>query len=114
MFTIDSEYLWLYNHRMRAVSLFGEKRLVTNRNEKDFAVVEIKIWKVPKSEYYQEGRKFSLFLVYLGEVVIGIDNHKPKGPNLHLGNKKVPYDFKDEETLLVDFWDLVRKAGFEP
>lgn len=99
---------------MRAVLRFKEKRLVSNRNEKDFAVVEIKIWKVPKSEHYVEGRKFSLFLVYVGEVVFGIDNHKPKGPHLHLGNKEVPYDYKDEGTLLSDFWDLVRKAGFEP
>jgi hypothetical protein len=50
----------------------------------------------------------------LGEVVIGIDNHKPKGPHLHLGNKELPYTYQDEEILLIDFWDLVRKAGFEP
>lgn len=54
------------------------------------AVVEIKIWDVPKSKDYPSGRKFSLFLVAEGEVVVGFDNHKPKGPHLHLGNRELP------------------------
>ena len=45
---------------------------------------------------------------------MGIDNHKPKGPHLHLGDQEVAYDYRGDERLLNDFWDLVRKAGFEP
>lgn len=77
------------------------------------AVAELKLWSVPRSKDYPEGRKFSLFLVANGEVLVGIDNHKPKGPHLHLGEQEVPYLFRGEEELLSDFWDLARKAGFE-
>ena len=68
----------------------------------------------PRSEQYPVGRKFSLFLVAQGEVLVGIDNHKPKGPHVHLGNEERPFPYTDDDHLLKDFWELVRKAGFEP
>ena len=76
--------------------------------------MELKVWEVPRSEKYPAGRKFSLFLVAQGEVLVGVDNHKPKGPHLHLGSREMPFHYTDAEHLLRDFWDLVRKAGFEP
>ncbi|HLB59203.1 MAG TPA: DUF6516 family protein [Bdellovibrionota bacterium] len=98
---------------MKAVPLFKEKRIVINRKTGEEGVAELKVWRIPTSTVYPQGRKFSLFLVMGGAVVIGFDNHKPKGPHFHLGNMEVPYQFKGEEKLLKDFWDLVRKAGFE-
>ncbi len=99
---------------MRAEPVFREKRLLFNRRTGQAAVAELKVWKVPKSDHYPEGRKFSVFLVSSGQPLVGIDNHPPKGPHLHLGTREVPYQYRDEASLLADFWDLVRKAGFEP
>jgi len=76
--------------------------------------VELKVWEVPRSAEYPVGRKFSLFLVAQGKVLIGVDNHKPKGPHLHLGAEQRPFHYMDEGQLLKAFWKLVRKAGFEP
>ena len=99
---------------MKAEPLFHEKRLLLNRTTGGAAVAELKIWSVPRSKDYPQGRKFSLFLVCSGEVLVGLDNHKPKGPHLHLGDRELPYLFRGTESLLADFWDLARKAGFEP
>lgn len=98
---------------MKATILFHEKRLLRNPRTGDAAVAELKVWSVPHSRDYSQGRKFSLFLVAGGDVVLGIDNHKPKGPHLHLGNRELPYLYRDDASLLRDFWDLARKAGFE-
>lgn len=99
---------------MKAAILFREKRIVINRITGDAAFVEIKVWNVPKSAHYPTGRKFSLFLVSGGKVLVGIDNHKPKGPHLHLGDQEVPFEYISDEKLLADFWVFVRKAGYEP
>lgn len=77
-------------------------------------IVELKVWEVPKSDEYPNQRKFSLFLAAQGQVLIGIDNHKPKGPHLHIGDEERPFHYRDDDQLLEDFWELVRKAGFEP
>ena len=84
-----------------------------NSSTGEIAIAELKVWKVPKSQHYEIGKKFSLFLVLRGRVIVGIDNHKPKGPHLHLGGEEVAYRYLDDDQLLKDFWDLVRKAGFE-
>lgn len=98
---------------MKAEALFREKRVIFNRKTKEVAVAEIKIWKVPKSVQYPGGVKFSLFLVSEGKVIMGVDNHKPKGPHLHLGEREFPFEYSTPEKLLADFWDLARKAGYE-
>lgn len=67
---------------------------------------------MPKSKTYKHGVKYSLFLVVHGEVIVGMDNHHPKGPHLHLGDQELPYSFHGIPGLLKDFWDFVRKAGF--
>jgi hypothetical protein len=112
--TLTAAFIWLYDHIVRAEPIFREKRMLLNRATGDVAVAELKIWNVPRSRDYPRGRKFSLFLVAGGGVVVGIDNHKPKGPHLHLGSRELPYLFRDEASLVADFWDLARKAGFEP
>ena len=99
---------------MKARLVFHEKRLVWSPSLNSAGVVELKVWEVPRSQKYPVGRKFSLFLVTQGEVLVGVDNHKPKGPHLHLGPAEFPFHYTDDEQLLKDFWDLVRKAGFEP
>jgi len=49
-----------------------------------------------------------------GEPILGFDNHSPKGPHLHIGKEEVSYAYTTDEKLLADFWELSRKAGFEP
>lgn len=99
---------------MKAILLFHEKRILENAKTGDLAIAELKVWQIPKSPHYPAGRKFSLFLVAVGKVLIGIDNHKPKGPHLHFGSEEVAYDYTNDDQLLSDFWDMTRKAGFEP
>ena len=98
---------------MKAEPIFREKRILAHRATGDMAIAELKIWRVPRSAAYPRGIKFSLFLVSGGHVLIGIDNHKPKGPHLHLGDQEVAYEFRDEHGLIADFWDLASKAGFD-
>ncbi len=98
---------------MRAKQLFHEKRILAHRETDEVAVAEIRIWRVPRSERYPIGIKYSLFLVAGGRTIVGFDNHSPKGPHLHLGKSEVPYSFTTEEKLLADFWELARKEGFE-
>lgn len=98
---------------MSAIPILKEKRVLWNPRIEKFAVAELKIWKIPKSKDYPNGIKYSLFLVSEGSVIIGFDNHKPKGPHLHLGDKELPYEYKGEVLLVNDFWRFARKAGFE-
>ncbi len=99
---------------MKADSIHSEKRLVENPHTGEIGIAEMKVWSIPRSVDYPKGRKFSLFLVVDGKVVIGIDNHRPKGPHLHLGERQSSYEYASDDKLLEDFWELVRKAGFEP
>lgn len=98
---------------MKAQPIFREKRILKNQKTGKLAVVELKVWNVPRSKNCPQGRKYSLFLVFEGRVLVGMDNHKPKGPHLHLGNEETPYNYSSDAQLLKDFWDFVRKAGFE-
>lgn len=99
---------------MKAEPFLREKRILTHRGTGELAIAELKIWKIPRSKDYPGGVKFSLFLVCNGAVLVGIDNHKPKGPHLHMSGQELPYLFQTEVELIEDFWDLARKAGFEP
>ena len=99
---------------MKARLVFHEKRLVWSASRRAAGVAELKVWEIPRSETYPDGRKFSLFLVAQGEVLVGIDNHRLKGPHVHRGPEEVPFPYTDDEQLLNEFWRLVRKAGFEP
>lgn len=99
--------------RMKAKLVFQEKRFVHHTASGAAGIVEIRVLEVPKSKDYPHGRKFSLFLTVNGEIIVGIDNHKPKGPHLHLGDQELPYLYRTNSKLIADFWDFVRKAGFE-
>lgn len=61
-----------------------------------------------KSKRYPEGVKYGLILTdsKTGKKVL-MDNHHPKGPHIHLGDRELPYDYVDEEKLIKDFKELV-------
>jgi hypothetical protein len=97
---------------VKATLLFHEKRLVEGGGS--IGVAALEVWEVPRSTHFPTGRKFRLFFVVDGVVLVGFDNHKPKGPHLHIGSREVPYAFTNVEQLVDDFWNLVRKAGYSP
>jgi hypothetical protein len=42
-----------------------------------------------------------------------MDNHKPKGPHLHVDKREEPYSFTTVEDLIEDFWRLAAKRGYQ-
>jgi len=99
---------------VKAKIRFHRKLTLARGTTLEVAVAELKVFDVPKSIHYPEGLKFSMFLVLRdsGEVLVGFDNHKPKGPHLHIDGREIPYEFVGVEPLVEEFWRLVRKEGF--
>ena len=66
-------------------------------------IVEMKIWDVRGNIRYPDNYKYSLFAVYGDEILIGYDNHHPKGRHRHTDNKEESYNFTTLENLKNDF-----------
>ena len=66
-------------------------------------VVEIKIWDVSNDARYPNCYKYSLFAVHRGEILVGYDNHHPKGGHRHMDDKEEEYHFTTLENLKNDF-----------
>ncbi|MBN1115022.1 MAG: hypothetical protein JXA66_06745 [Oligoflexia bacterium] len=97
---------------MKAGLIFREKKLLHNLVDDQLAIAEIRIWRVPKGRHYPDGIKYSLYLVQSGKILVGFDNHFPKGHHLHIGDVQVDYVFISYKKLLDDFWKLVKERGF--
>jgi hypothetical protein len=99
---------------MKATLRFSSKLTLLNGETSDVAIAELKVWDVPKSDHYPEGLKYRLFLVAKesGLVIVGFDNHKPKGPHLHYRGEERDYTFRGVERLIEDFWRWVEREGF--
>ena len=91
----------------RAVKVMHEKI----RTAED-VVVELKVWRIPKSTNYPEGVKYSFFATHSGKVLVGYDNHKPKGHHRHFAGEEEPYDFDGFDKLRHDF-ETDLKAALE-
>ena len=65
-------------------------------------MIELKVWELPVSEKYPNGIKYSLFCVNVEDsrVVVGFDNHHPKGHHLHIDDEEQHYFYVDEEKLI--------------
>ena len=87
---------------------FSEKRI-----ELDGSLVEMKIWEVPRSEKNPQGVRYSLFWVKEEKTIVGYDNHYPKGPHRHYGDKQEPYEFTTIEKLIEDFLEDQRRIRHE-
>ncbi len=100
--------------RTKASLLYHSKIQLLHRNSEEIAIAELKIWSVPASVHYPEGKKYSLYLVWKenGVVIFGFDNHKPKGPHLHRNSQEEPYEYLGDSELIDEFWFLAKKEGF--
>lgn len=99
---------------MKAVLIFHEKLTSAHPTEYSLVVCEIKIWEINGSHQYPGNLKYSLFCVdkRSGKILVGYDNHFPKGHHKHINQGEINYDFVDLATLLSDFWKDIRKLGF--
>ena len=82
----------------RAVKVLHEKIRTA-----EGVIVEFKVWSIPKSKNYPEGVKYSFFAVRSGKVLVGYDNHSPKGHHRHFDDEESAYDFGGFDKLRDDF-----------
>jgi hypothetical protein len=85
---------------IKATLLLREKLLLPGND----AVMEIVIWQLPRMLPGSRHRfKYRLALVVSGECVVRYDNETGKDDHKHIGEREVPYEFADLDTLLRDF-----------
>lgn len=83
----------------KATPIYYFKEVVQKRY-----ILEQTIHAVPLDNRYPDGVKYSLvFWDIKTDDKVLMDNHHPKGPHIHLGEKEMPYEYTDDETLLTDF-----------
>ncbi|MEW6418922.1 MAG: DUF6516 family protein [Nitrospirota bacterium] len=87
---------------MEAELLLHDKQVLPGGN-----VVEIKIWKVPKSKDKPHGYKYSLVYIEKSQRIIGYDNAEGKGDHMHYREEERPYKFKSIRSLIEDFYKAV-------
>ena len=74
----------------------------------DRFVMELAIHDVGPSKAYPDGIKYGLICKDLksGHFVL-MDNHHPKGPHIHIGDREISYEFVSDQKLIEDFEALV-------
>lgn len=88
---------------MKAELLLHERHQVKTK-----ALVELKVWRVPRSvKGSRHQYKYSLAYVVSGECVLRYDNEAGKGDHKHIGLAESDYRFTTPEQLLTDFWSDV-------
>ena len=97
---------------MKAIEFFRQKIVLNHDDKKRFAIFEIVIWKIPVNKDYPEGIKYRAWVSENGETLFGFDNHKPKGPHLHIGETEVGYVFRGMDALRADIGAMIKKEGF--
>jgi hypothetical protein len=73
-------------------------------------IVEFTVWQVTRSAQYPEAFKYSFFAVRNGVVMVGYDNHPPKGHHRHFGGTEEAYEFAGVDKLRADFSSDLEKA----
>ncbi|PWU22475.1 MAG: hypothetical protein C5B49_00550 [Bdellovibrio sp.] len=90
---------------MKAHLRYYTKNKIHNRY-----VMEVSIYEIERSPNYPDGIKYGLICKDLktGEYVL-LDNHHPKGPHVHINDREFPYEYVNDDRLIVDFETLVLK-----
>ena len=97
---------------MKATELLHQKTTLNHTDRKRSAILEIAIWWVPKSSDYPEGIKFRAWFSEKEQTIFGLDNHRPKGPHLHIRDAEIGYVFRGVDALMEDIAAMIRKEGF--
>ena len=67
-------------------------------------IVETKVWSVGRGDKrYPDGLRYSLYAIHGDEILVGYDNHYPKGHHRHIAGKEGSYNFTSLENLRNDF-----------
>jgi len=97
---------------MAASLVFQQKVTLEHGNGDRQAIFEMVVWRIPKSRDYPEGMKYRAWLSEVGITIFGFDNHKPKGPHLHIRDMEVGYLFRGFDELMADIRVMIEKEGF--
>jgi len=71
--------------------------------EAEGAFVEIKAWRVPRSDDKPHGLRYSFAYIVEGERILGYDNAEGKGHHRHVRGRELAYPFKSLKKLWADF-----------
>lgn len=84
--------------------------IIHNKITDEFGnTVEMKLWKVPRTERTPHGIKYSLVYIVNGERVIGYDNAEGKGDHRHYSKEETPYNFQNIRELTQDFYKDIER-----
>jgi hypothetical protein len=97
---------------MEAIKILHLKIVLKHRDGHRLGIFEMVIHQVPKTKDFPEGIKYRAWLSSGGQTVLGFDNHKPKGPHLHVGDKEVGYVFRGIDALKADVIAMIRQEGY--
>ncbi|MGK5089979.1 DUF6516 family protein [Bdellovibrionota bacterium FG-2] len=97
---------------MKATKIFFQKLVLNHQDGLRRAIFEIVIWEVPITKHFPNGVKYRAWLSESGVTLFGFDNHKPKGPHLHIRNKEVGYVYRGLRELREDIEAMIRQEGF--
>ena len=97
---------------MAAELIFHQKVTLNHKDGKRRAIFEMTAYSVPRSKDYAQGVKYRAWLSESGETIFGFDNHKPKGPHLHIRDKEIGYTYRGVDELMKDIQALIEKEGF--
>jgi hypothetical protein len=67
---------------------------------------------VPETRDYRDSIKYRAWPSVEGATIFGFENHKPKGPHLHIGDEEVGYAYRGLTQLLEDILAMIWKKGF--
>ena len=97
---------------MVAEIIFHQKVTLAHNDGKRRAIFEMIVYRIARSKDYPQGIKYRAWLSENGETVFGFDNHKPKGPHLHIRKTEIGYHYRGVDELMVDIKALIEKEGF--
>ena len=97
---------------MSASKILHQKITLEHVDGERLAIFEMVVWRIPKSKDYPDGLKYRVWLSEDGITIFGFDNHKPKGPHLHVRDMEVGYLFRGIDELLKDIRAMIEKEGF--
>jgi len=66
------------------------------------AIFEMIVYNLPRSKDYPVGIKYRAWFSEDGKALFGFDNHKPKGPHLHIRETEIGYNYRLVDELMKD------------